>query len=333
MNTYGIRRPAGYIHAMQSLAGIRTAPAISGHIAAAVLSCVFGAPLAAQAQPASINPEIVETLCRTCHSDQFASQEANPHRVLDEPAWRDRTGVRPGCVNCHGDVTTHISEGGGTGNVFAFDDEPPAEINGRCLGCHSASHPEFERSAHAAAGLSCVDCHSQHDASARTALLRQVGQALGRPGNTGVSSELCIDCHEDTSAAFDLNERHRLREGTLECVSCHDPHEPATRTLLGGTKQGACLECHTDKGGPFVFEHPASRVEGCTSCHSPHGSPNRHMLSFQNTGDLCYSCHAGVPQFHLGFSPVAPPRFGSDTQCTNCHSAIHGSNFSPAFLR
>ena len=29
----------------------------------------------------------------------------------------------------------------------------------------------------------------------------------------------------------------------------------------------------------------------------------------------------------------APSRFGLDTQCTNCHSQIHGSNFHPRFLR
>jgi hypothetical protein len=33
-----------------------------------------------------------------------------------------------------------------------------------------------------------------------------------------------------------------------------------------------------------------------------------------------------VPGFH------APPRFTSESQCTNCHVAIHGSNLHPAFL-
>jgi hypothetical protein len=51
------------------------------------------------------------------------------------------------------------------------------------------------------------------------------------------------------------------------------------------------------------------------------------MLAFQDLGQLCYSCHAEVPGFHLG------GRFGEDANCTNCHSAIHGSNFHPAFLQ
>ncbi|MDW7983493.1 MAG: cytochrome c3 family protein [Acidobacteriota bacterium] len=74
-----------------------------------------------------------------------------------------------------------------------------------------------------------------------------------------------------------------------------------------------------------MFEHGSSLVEGCTTCHDPHGSPNRRQLIFQSTADLCHSCHATVPGFHIRFRP--------DTQCTNCHSAIHASNLSPYFLK
>jgi predicted CXXCH cytochrome family protein len=103
--------------------------------------------------------------------------------------------------------------------------------------------------------------------------------------------------------------------------------------MLGGFKQSQCADCHPDTEGPFVFEHPVSRVDGCVACHEPHGSPNRHMLKIQDVGALCYTCHAEVPQFHTGFSPVAPPRFNEQTVCTNCHVTIHGSNLDPLFLR
>lgn len=66
-------------------------------------------------------------------------------------------------------------------------------------------------------------------------------------------------------------------------------------------------------------------MEGCSSCHEVHGSPNRHLLTFQNVADQCYSCHTAVPGFHFFFPP--------DIQCTNCHSTIHGSNFDPFFLK
>jgi len=274
------------------------------------------------------------TLCRACHRDKFESGEANPHSALDLPEWQQDTGVMLSCVGCHGDVTEHISGGGSLGTVLGFRSESTQEINDTCLSCHRATHPDFQRSEHALAGLTCTSCHSQHaHASGAEALLRAGPVTL--PGGDRLSNvtQLCASCHTESVTDFAFNERHRLLEGVIDCASCHDPHSPQSRTLLGGFKQEACIDCHTDKGGPFVFEHQASRIEGCTACHSAHGSPNRHMLSHQRVGELCFTCHAAVPQFHSGFSPVAPVRFGLDTQCTNCHSTIHGSNFDPLFLK
>ena len=97
-------------------------------------------------------------------------------------------------------------------------------------------------------------------------------------------------------------------------------------TRLGGFKDEACIRCHTDKGGPFLFEHGSSRVEGCTICHEPHGSPNRHLLITQSISDLCFSCHTFAPAFHKGFD-------SRTTNCTSCHSTIHGSNLSRIFIK
>jgi DmsE family decaheme c-type cytochrome len=268
--------------------------------------------------------------CNLCHGPMFRLLERNPHAILDDPERQALTGETLVCRNCHGDVTEHVRQAG-RGPVFAFHEEPVTERNARCLSCHSASHPEFDRSPHARAGLACTSCHEMHAAEPEMALLRipsaPPSDALGR------ASRVCAGCHASQLAELDYNEHHRVREGVLECTSCHDPHEPATRSLLGSFKQERCVGCHTDKGGPFVFEHPASRTEGCTACHSPHGSPNRHMLAHQRVAELCFTCHAAVPAFHGGANLAAPPRFGLDTQCTNCHSAIHGSSFDPFFLR
>ena len=299
------------------------------YAAAAVGIGLLGSPrLEAQVDEADLAQTV--RLCNACHVEQAA--HAGPHSVLDDSAWQARTGQALACLNCHGDASEHIATAGGRNGIFAFREESALEQTARCQGCHRDTHPAYDRSAHALAGLTCSSCHEQHGQGAATALLREARTPLDLDA-VGVETRICFDCHGAQFAEFAFNERHRLREGILECTSCHDPHASATRSLLGGFKQQQCLDCHIDKGGPFVFEHAASRVEGCTACHGPHGSPNRHMLGHQRVGELCFTCHAAVPQFHSGFSPAGPPRFGLDTQCTNCHTTIHGSNFDPFFLR
>lgn len=277
--------------------------------------------------------------CAACHAEVVEHFDRGPHAELDKNPDRLPEGVYLSCSGCHtGNVDAHIESGGEEG-LMSFGEGTPAiaKIQG-CTNCHGSTHPRFQATAHARAGLDCASCHSVHQTSPNWSLLKS-GESAAlnarsiRDDELSLSSATCYECHQDVFTEFEFNERHRLQEGILDCTSCHNPHEPQRRAHLAGFKQESCIDCHTDKGGPFVFEHASSIVDGCVSCHTPHGSPNRHMLTFQSTAELCYSCHAEVPQFHFGFNPTAPPRFGLDTQCTNCHSSIHGSNFDPAFLK
>lgn len=262
--------------------------------------------------------------CLGCHADIEPGFATSPHAVLDTPALASRIDPGGSCMTCHGDGTEHIESGGGPGiTSFAGHDEPLATSR-RCLGCHATDHPRFPSSPHGQAGIGCTSCHTVHAApEARLATDRRdltLPRTLG-----GRLSETCVGCHPGVFTEFTFTEHHRLEEGTLSCVSCHDPHAPSQRVWLGGFSQRTCIGCHQDKGGPFVFEHGSSLVEGCVACHTPHGSTNRHMLTFQSVADQCYSCHAVVPGFHA--------RFDSSTVCTNCHITIHGSNLDPAFLK
>lgn len=263
--------------------------------------------------------------CAACHPDVVSATLGGPHAAVERDG--ERFGVSSSCAGCHGDGTEHMEAGGDADLIFSFDEENPHTVNaGRCMECHGDAHPQFFRSPHAKAGLSCQECHSIHEPAEGDWALLKASDVVERPmENLSVSTKACAECHQDVFAQFEFNERHRLQEGILECASCHNPHEPATRTNLGGFKQEQCAECHTDKSGPFVFEHGASRVEGCVACHTPHGSPNRHLLKFQNVAELCYSCHVAIPGFHS--------RFTLESQCTNCHSTIHGSNFDQFFLK
>ena len=258
--------------------------------------------------------------CHVCHAQLAQTHQSTPHGKADVE-----------CKSCHGDGAQHIVAPNAN-NISSFSAQQTAaalQQYGVCNDCHNNSH-DTKPNAHKAAGITCGSCHSTHDQQEKSLETSTLSAAMKKltPG-----SSMCYDCHQDSFAQFEFNERHRLTEGVIACTSCHDPHSPQLGMQLGGFKQSVCSGCHADVEGPFVYEHGASRVEGCAACHEPHGSPNRHMLNIQEVGSLCYSCHADAPQFHLGFSPTAPPRFDESTVCTNCHVTIHGSNLDRTLLR
>jgi len=240
--------------------------------------------------------------CADCHEDIAKAFMSKPHAVTNS------------CTGCHGDAETHLEEGGGP-NIFAFskEDLAPAKAN-KCITCHLDSNSRYLASPHGKAALDCTTCHSVHGHTTEKNMLK-MNETKG-----------CSVCHEDVSSQFQLNERHRLQEGVMECTTCHDPHEPSARERLGGFKHEACFRCHTDKEGPYLFEHEASRIEGCTSCHEVHGTPNRRMLTHHSIADLCFSCHSAAPSWHARFDAY-------NSNCTSCHATIHGSNLSKIFLK
>lgn len=255
------------------------------------------------AKPGRQTAKDAET-CGQCHEDAVKGFLNKPHAAIGAA----------GCTSCHTGSEKHIQEGGGT-NIFAFKaTDLAAPKNAACLKCHADSGARFAAGPHGKAALDCTTCHSVHAQPTKPNLLK------------ANATKTCASCHEDVMAKFALNERHRLQEGILTCTTCHNPHEPATSGRLGGFKQEACLKCHTDKGGPYLYEHGSSRVEGCTICHETHGSPNRHMLTTQSVADLCFSCHIVAPTWHGRFSEKT-------TNCTTCHATIHGSNLSKIFIK
>ncbi|MEM8964551.1 MAG: cytochrome c3 family protein [Acidobacteriota bacterium] len=271
----------------------------------------------------STTSESTIEICGACHEEQYL-RVSSAHALLDDGGeWQDQWGFESSCVACHGDARAHIDSGGSIETMVGFTEDEPAPVRwSACLTCHSDDHAGFPLSSHARAGFACATCHEVHAPRPTANLLKP---ARPMDARLGAGSATCAECHGDVVTQFAFNERHRLQEGSISCVDCHNPHQASARTRLASFKQQACTTCHADVDGPFVFEHGASRVEGCVACHTPHGGPNRHMLKFQNVHDTCYSCHAVVPGFHLNFS--------RETNCSNCHSTIHGSNFDPAFLK
>ncbi len=250
--------------------------------------------------------------CAECHEDTCADFKLARHAGLETQLVAEEAETQLSCAKCHGDPTQHLEAGGGTDTIFSFKESGIAQTKAqKCLSCHAGTRARFFASPHGKAAMDCTNCH---DDLMKKASIRK------RP------SDICVTCHSDVDAKFQMNERHRLQEGILECTTCHDQHAPDSRERLGGFKHQACMQCHTDKGGPFLYEHGASRIEGCQACHEVHGSPNRHLLVQQSVSDLCFSCHMTAVSWHARFN-------SQTTNCTVCHSTIHGSNLDKRFLK
>jgi DmsE family decaheme c-type cytochrome len=263
--------------------------------------------------------------CKGCHEDLYKHFEGTSH-FLTTMQGKLETKAGPewqGCESCHGPGKEHVDAGGDKTKIFTFKDASPKQTSAICLRCHqfTEEHGNYNRSMHLANGVGCADCHSPHHAPESQFLMK------------AKAPDLCYTCHMNVRAEFARPFRHRVNEGLVQCNDCHSPHGTVRAKQLRTDAAGGevCYKCHTEKQGPFVYQHEA-KVEGCTACHSPHGSTNQRLLKQNQVNLLCISCHSqaatagppGTPSFHDQSTKYQ--------SCTLCHTAIHGSNTSSVFF-
>ena len=277
------------------------------------------------------------SVCRTCHPDVWLNFYRNPH--YKSIAAGNLPPERTGCESCHGPGQKHVEARGGKATIRAFSLMEPQQVLDSCLACHARdlTRANIRRSSHTLADVVCSNCHSIHRSQSPKFLLAKK------------QANLCFDCHANRRADFSLPSKHRVLEGFMQCSDCHNPHGAPSATWRMGLRprmvdtahatEEPCLKCHTDKRGPFVFEHPAVRVDGCESCHNPHGSTNPRMLRRPAVATICLECHNGAGNFgrqgdgiktQSSSHNMADPRYRN---CTTCHVRIHGSNADTLFLR
>ncbi|HSF43306.1 MAG TPA: cytochrome c3 family protein, partial [Thermoanaerobaculia bacterium] len=155
---------------------------------------------------------------------------------------------------------------------------------------------------------------------------------------TAGTTEACLTCHKDVRAEMWKNSHHPIREGEMSCSDCHNPHGAQTAKLIkAASVNEQCYTCHTEKRGPFLWEHAPVR-ENCLTCHTPHGS-NHIKLQKTSVPYLCQQCHSNTRHpgtLYDGFRAptLENPATGSNRlfnrACADCHNLIHGSNHPSA---
>jgi DmsE family decaheme c-type cytochrome len=290
------------------------------------------------------NKYVGSETCQSCHEDAFKSFSATKHGKLGDLAgWKNKV---QGCESCHGPGKEHVEAGGDKTKIISFKNKNAKEISESCLTCHAGKeeHNNFRRGDHWRNNVGCTDCHTAHGQNHgkfRTGSMTLVNNASNLSAAPAMlvanEQQLCISCHSEVKSHFNKPFRHKVLEGTMKCSDCHNPHggfeTKQTKLAVGG--DAACVKCHTDKQGPFVFEHAPLKVEGCSACHAPHGSANPRLLKRHQVRQLCLECHSGITD-QLSDGPTGGPhdqRTLLQRNCTACHTAIHGSNVNPDFFR
>lgn len=254
--------------------------------------------------------------CTKCHEKQAATYGKGPH----SSAWNARTpAANQGCETCHGPGKVHDAKPALKGMVRSFKGATAREDSEVCLQCHNRQeHAGWEGSQHEARNVTCVTCHSHHKPKSDRALLKEES-----------ITATCAQCHPQTAAKLRRASHMPVREGKMECSSCHNPHGSTNVRLLraGSTVNESCLSCHTEKRGPFLWEHKPV-TESCTSCHDAHGSSNDRMLNVR-APMLCQRCHVASRHPATPYDALTLVSGGNrliNRGCVNCHSMIHGSN-------
>lgn len=258
-------------------------------------------------------------------------------------------GIIAGCFSLIGLALVSCTISPDLSSGFPQNGEAKLIGNQACKECHLQQSDWFEANPHSFIQAHQVfeegkdpekrevSCESCHGAGSLHAL------ASGSPSsetitNPGQNPEICFSCHIDVQSQFSMPHHHRVNEGRVNCIDCHDPHgaDPFRRSgnLSSNNSDTSCAACHSEQQQTYVFEHEALR-EGCVSCHSPHGSIHPKMLT-ERDANLCLKCHSQMQLSggDLMIGSVSHRTYLSQGTCwsAGCHTAVHGSNINSRLL-
>lgn len=233
-------------------------------------------------------------------------------------------------------------EGSARGQVpTASDQEPPqvipeAALKAECVACHSYMSKrsqqivhDWEKSKHAAAGISCHNCHGGNPKGKTIPeAMYNAPSYIGIPARTQIPS-LCARCHADAAYMratklptdqYMLYQQSvhgkRLAEGDTKvatCSDCHDAHKVLAPTNPESTVYkknipGTCGKCHADAQYMKGYKIPTNQVEEYKKsyhyrkvfeendmkapvCHECHGNHGAAPPAVKEVAEACGTCH------------------------------------------
>jgi DmsE family decaheme c-type cytochrome len=247
-----------------------------------------------------------DQVCSDCHDAAVHKFTTSAHAPYFAAG---RTALESGCESCHGPRSKHVED---EQPLAMWSSLTSAQQSGICMQCHaSGSRMNFKTGAHMGGDISCTTCHNAkepHPAPGARARVNTV--------------DACYTCHNEVRGQMSRASHHPVREGRMDCASCHNVHGSNPALMKSPTVTETCASCHAEKRGPFLWEHAPVR-ENCANCHEAHGSSNRKLLN-RKESFVCLQCHSygghiNLPRYNRTSNP-----YGEG--CVNCHMTVHGSN-------
>ncbi len=219
-----------------------------------------------------------------------------------------------------------------------------------CVNCHTKSSAglaqEWRESAHARAGVNCMDCHQAQAVDPDA--IKHEGEVIA----TIVSPKDCARCHETEfkeqqgsvhAEAYSLIKERipamaaNLTGPAVQAAGCDQCHGSRVKVKGDGTldpetwpnsgigrinpdgSKGSCSSCH----GRHLFSKAQAREpEACARCHSGPDSPDAEIFAASKHGMLFSSqrqrMNLDAPQWVAGKDYTAAPT------CATCHMGAAG---------
>jgi len=305
-----------------------------------VAAHVAGDPKFPQNEPANVPSE----RCLRCHTDIKVAISGFSH---------DEHKARGECVMCHSTAGHSVSvaalKEAGIYNAEATQtaettksavvDNGKANLPGHvavpcsrchdmaatgCAKCHTPKHVD-----NADRGTECTTCHATGEQFVFTHPQRTDCGTCHKPKSEKHTwTQECTTCHV-AGAGVSFAFTHPASE---DCQSCH--------TAPAKHRDGACTQCHKNRGANWAFTHPSSgtcatcharpaghKAGACQACHRNTGV--NWAYSHPGSGASCIGCHARPAGHKAGACQschrnaganwaFAHP--GSGSKCTSCHN-------------
>jgi hypothetical protein len=222
----------------------------------------------------------IPSRCFECHSSYIEKKEPLQKDAFHQVDQFDRARILYGidCERCHGPAGEHVR----------YQSEHPKDTVAHAI-------PRYADLSRQQKLDMCAVCHSGTKEMQRSAFDFRPGDTLSHfyyPVSDINGTAAKMDVHGNQYQLLTASQCF-LQTNTLECGSCHGPHEKLRDTMAVFSTR--CMNCHKPPGGPAGAAAGAAAISGSANGAGQNGNPRfcklAHSLGTAMLIKNCIDCH------------------------------------------